>query len=430
MADDNRNIAVFDNRGSNDSHNGLPSYGFNKTFSRKFLNENALRSDKHGYSLTSQYLGKSQGQPNYTGANGVGNAVQQDANNTRNQIAFAQLVKVFPEDSAIRRELESDYIDEPHLAWARVKDYLQLPMEDAQVRKITKEWNELSYDQMAAEHGVTLSMPFQILTHIRKVGDYFDPEKNTEELRAKFLQCLPEQLEASADLEIGSPDLSLNFPEHYPATHVKSIVARRADPDAELPVHPKAGECDLEKLAEKLAKVWRSKHANGKVRLKEPQKVVNVNLMTDDDIPALAPYDDDEISPDEMLYFAARAPADEKTRCYWCGGLGHFSSNYDATTKQVVKCRTMIKIDTKILDKIVYPHIENVRAQPRKGKGKGKGGRGNKGKGGRGGHNINQVEQMEPKQNEEEHYDEDNDNYDEEDMRLLQHAQIDNSWSR
>jgi len=152
--------------------------------------------------------------------------------------------------------------------------------------------------------------------------------------------------------------------------------------------------------------------------------------MTDDDIPALAPYDDDEISPDEMLYFAARAPADEKTRCYWCGGLGHFSSNYDATTKQVVKCRTMIKIDTKILDKIVYPHIENVRAQPRKGKGKGKGGRGNKGKGGRGGHNINQVEQMEPKQNEEEHYDEDNDNYDEEDMRLLQHAQIDNSWSR
>ena len=61
--------------------------------------------------------------------------------------------------------------------------------------------------------------------------------------------------------------------------------------------------------------------------------------------------------------------------------------------------------------------------------GSGDGGRGGKGYKGRGGHQANQIEQQEPKQQEEDH-DEDDDNYNEENMALLQHAQIDDSWSR
>lgn len=418
MADSDRNLVVFENKGYVDSHNGMPSYDFTKTFAKPYLIANATRSDKQGYSLTSQYQGKSQGQINYGGGGGAGNDAQQQANAARNEIAFNQLVKVFPVNCSIRRELEEDYINEPYYAWEFVVGKLQLPMEDSHLQEISKEWNELNYDSISSTTGVSNDSIFLIMQHIRKVGELFIPEKTIDELRNKFLKCLPEQLEASGDQETGSPDASLNFPATYPATHVKSVIARRADANAALPVHPNAGECNLEKLCEKFAKVWRSKAGAGKVRFKDPQKIVNVNFMTDGS--------EDECSPDEILYYAARAPADEKTRCYWCGGLGHFSSNYDATLKQVVKCRTTIKIDAKILEKIVYPHIENIRVKP---KGKGKGGRGGKGYKGRGGHQANQIEQQESKQQEEDH-DEDDDNYNEENMALLQHAQIDDSWSR
>ena len=45
-----------------------------------------------------------------------------------------------------------------------------------------------------------------------------------------------------------------------------------------------------------------------------------------------------------------------KSRCYRCGGLGHFA----ITNGQ--KCLTSFKIDRDILDKITYPHISNERA--------------------------------------------------------------------
>ena len=49
----------------------------------------------------------------------------------------------------------------------------------------------------------------------------------------------------------------------------------------------------------------------------------------------------------------------DKSRCFRCGGLGHFA----LTNGQ--KCLTSIKISRDILDKITYPHIDNERPVPK-----------------------------------------------------------------
>jgi hypothetical protein len=141
------------------------------------------------------------------------------------------------------------------------------------------------------------------------------------------------------------------FPGVYPANHPSAGNA-----------HPNAGEPDTLTLVKALSAHLRLMIEQGLIRVKADQVH---EVEDDDDADVFAFRNARKIDKMRGKNLAGKDKAGkpveltDKSRCFRCGGLGH----YAVTNGQ--KCPTSIKIGREILDAITYPHIKNERPVPK-----------------------------------------------------------------
>jgi len=285
---------------------------------------------------------------------GAGTVAQQAQHAARERRLYNIICKLTDPACALTSMLESDYVDQGRLAALYFRDENNLPLSQDERDKLQSDWTAASV--------ITLNIPvnsgclYALYNWIRDKSADFVPAKDNTEQYNKILAGAPECLFSEAVREqkrmnLRPPQPSYVFPAVYPAGHPQ---------DGN--VHANAGEPDPLSLVKALSAHLRIMIDKGLVRVKA-DKVNEVEEDNDADIMAIGkfkgskpPYKRTPMGKDKS---GKPVELTETSRCFRCGGLGHFA----VTNGQ--KCLTAMRISRDILDNITYPHIKNERPVPK-----------------------------------------------------------------
>ena len=225
-----------------------------------------------------------------------------------------------------------------------------LPLTSDERESLQTDWTSANVTSLG--YTMDQNCVFQLYNWIRDKSEDFVPVKTPEEQYNKVLKGCPEalfnEIVAEQKLMDRAPIApSFVFPAVYPANHPQAGA-----------VHPFAGQPDPLALVKYLSAHLRKMIDQGMVRVKSSK--VNVIEDEDDDVMAIRNARNDKRGfKGGKDRNGKSVELTEQSRCYRCGGLGHFA----VTNGQ--KCLTSIKISREILDAIKYPHIKNERPVPK-----------------------------------------------------------------
>ena len=285
---------------------------------------------------------------------GAGTAAQQLQHAARERRLYAIILKICDPNCALTIELESDYVDQGRLAALHFRDENNLALNQDERDKLQNDWTAASV--------VTLNIPinasclYTLYNWIRdKSADFVPPKTNTDQynkLLAGAPECLfNEVVYEQKRMNLGPPQPTYAFPAIYPAGHPQAGAA-----------HANAGEPNPLALVKALSAHLRMMIDKGLVRVKT-DKVNEVEEDNDADVMAIGKFKGSKppFKRTTMGKDKSGKPVEltDTSRCFRCGGLGHFA----VTNGQ--KCLTVMRINREILDNITYPHIKNERPVPK-----------------------------------------------------------------
>lgn len=279
---------------------------------------------------------------------GAGTAAQQAQHAARERRLYAIILKITDPLCHLHTTLSTEYVDQGRLAALHFRDENNEPLSQDDLDMLQTTWSEASI--VTLKITIDKTCIFKFYNWVKDKALDFVPPKSNANQYMKVLKGCPDQMWQHVSNEIDrmlqapiAPTFAI--PAVYPATHPQAGNA-----------HPNAGEPDTLALVKSLTKKLTTMIERGMIRTKD---VSEINDDTDDELLWVRKDGKKPFKKDGKYYGKDRAGKDveltSKSRCYRCGGLGH----YAITNGQ--PCLTTIKIGREILDKIQYPHIENAR---------------------------------------------------------------------
>ena len=279
---------------------------------------------------------------------GAGTAAQQAQHAARERRLYAIVLKITDPACHLYTTLSTDYIDQGRLAAIHFRDENNEPLTQDDLDMLQTTWSEATI--VTLKITIDKQCIFKFYNWVKDKALDFVPPKSNAQQYMKVLKGCPDQMwqyvSNEIDLMLQAPIAPSHvFPAVYPANHPQAGNA-----------HPNAGEPDTLALVKSLTKKLTTIIDKGMIRVKD---VSVIDIDADDDLLWVRKDGKMPFKKDGKRFGKDRAGKDveltSKSRCFRCGGLGH----YAITNGQ--PCLTTIKIGREILDKIQYPHIENAR---------------------------------------------------------------------
>ena len=326
-------------------------------------------------SLRDTWNGVDIGGPNNVG--GVGGAAV-NANNV--QIAqregrirriYTIVLAYIDPTCATYDEIVENFADDGIAALLHLGQVGDIPYTPEEVTELENEWNTMTYRNIPSDLSpvvVDEELPRRWGNAVKMEARKFNVVKTNREQYTKFINGLPPQLTQFVyiEREQGVPGTDV-YPALYPPNY-PSVALRGQG-------HPSAGQPDMNKVIARYARHWKGMIKNGSVIINDKKKQTDGAYFAGKGKGKGKGGGKGNYYSGKgkgmkgqgkggrgTSYFGGRGNGTpdnegprgptEKTRCFKCGGLGHYAND----------CSTTIAIDKDILNGITYPHIDKARS--------------------------------------------------------------------